>query len=45
MVSRARLARGTVTPVEISVAAADGEKGIFVPGMQYASVVLATTVT
>jgi hypothetical protein len=45
MVRRARLARSTVTPVEISVAAADGEKGIFVPGECYGSVLLATTVT
>jgi len=45
MISRARLARSTVTPVEISVAAADGERGIFLPHKTFGSVLLAATVT
>jgi hypothetical protein len=45
MVSRARLARSTVTPVEISVAAEDGERGIFLPDKTHGSVLLAATVT
>jgi hypothetical protein len=45
MVSRARLARSTVTPVEISVAAEDGERGNFLPDKTHGSVLLAATVT
>ncbi|GMF50249.1 unnamed protein product [Phytophthora fragariaefolia] len=42
---RSRFARITVTPIEISVAAADGKKGIFVPVKSHGSVLLATTAT
>ncbi|GMF42212.1 unnamed protein product [Phytophthora fragariaefolia] len=45
MTHRSRFARSTVTPMEISVAGADGEKGIFVPMKSYDSVLLVTTVT
>jgi hypothetical protein len=45
LVSRAKLTRSAVTPVEVAVAAPDGEQGVFVPTMTCGSVMLAATVT
>ncbi|ETO68372.1 hypothetical protein F444_14774, partial [Phytophthora nicotianae P1976] len=45
MVTKTYLGRRTVTPIEIAVAAGDGERGVFVPTVQLGSVMLATTVT
>ncbi|KAI9987939.1 hypothetical protein PInf_024194 [Phytophthora infestans] len=45
LVRRARIVRNAVTPVEISVAATDGEEGIFVPNDACGAVLLAATVT
>ncbi|KAE9272147.1 hypothetical protein PR003_g30294, partial [Phytophthora rubi] len=45
LVSRAKLTRSAVTPVEVAVAAPDGEEGVFVPTMTCGSVMLAATVT
>ncbi|ETN04208.1 hypothetical protein PPTG_14918 [Phytophthora nicotianae INRA-310] len=40
-----RTSGATITPIEIAVAAGDGERGVFVPTVQLGSVMLATTVT
>ncbi|KAE8960370.1 hypothetical protein PR002_g30239 [Phytophthora rubi] len=45
LVGRARLTRSAVTPVEVSVAAPDGEEGIFIPTTTHGSVMMAATVT
>ncbi|KAL4163671.1 hypothetical protein KRP22_005099 [Phytophthora ramorum] len=45
IVERARLAKRTVTPMQVSVTAADGEKGIFIPNRNCGAVMLAITVT
>ncbi|KAE9019567.1 hypothetical protein PR003_g13545 [Phytophthora rubi] len=45
LVGRARLARSAVTPVEVAVAAPDGEEGIFIPTTIHGSVMMAATVT
>ncbi|ETM33991.1 hypothetical protein L914_18826, partial [Phytophthora nicotianae] len=45
MVTKTYLGRRTVTPIEIAVAAGDGERGVFIPTVQLGSVMLATTVT
>ncbi|KAE9021238.1 hypothetical protein PR002_g12306 [Phytophthora rubi] len=42
---KAQLAERTVTPVRVSVAAEDGEYGIFIPTKQAGAVMLAATVT
>ncbi|KAE8984252.1 hypothetical protein PF011_g20850 [Phytophthora fragariae] len=44
-VERARLAKRAVTPMQVSVTAADGEKGIFIPNKNCGAVMLAMTVT
>ncbi|KAE9258765.1 hypothetical protein PR003_g35076, partial [Phytophthora rubi] len=45
MVRRTELAGCTVTPIEVSVAADDGEVGIFLPTENTGAVMLAATVT
>ncbi|KAE9303040.1 hypothetical protein PF008_g22326 [Phytophthora fragariae] len=45
MTGKAQLAERTVTPVQVSVAAEDGECGIFIPTKQAGAVMLAATVT
>ncbi|ETK71353.1 hypothetical protein L915_21394, partial [Phytophthora nicotianae] len=45
LVKRTRLAQSAVTPIEVTVAARDGEEGIFVPSRRCGTVMLATTVT
>uniref|UniRef100_H3H6R6 Uncharacterized protein n=1 Tax=Phytophthora ramorum TaxID=164328 RepID=H3H6R6_PHYRM len=45
LVSRAKLMRSAVTPVEVAVAAPDDEDGVFLPTMTCGSVMLAATVT
>ncbi|KAG3074346.1 hypothetical protein PI125_g22016 [Phytophthora idaei] len=45
LVQRTRLVRRTVTPVEVSVVAPDGEEVIFVPTASCEAVMLAATVT
>jgi hypothetical protein len=45
LVSWTKLTRSAVTPVEVAVAAPDGEQGVFVPTMTCGSVMLAATVT
>ncbi|KAG1697434.1 hypothetical protein DVH05_016308 [Phytophthora capsici] len=45
MARRTQLEGRTVTPVEIAVAAADGEVGVFLPTKQTGAVMLAATVT
>ncbi|KAE9174383.1 hypothetical protein PF002_g29070 [Phytophthora fragariae] len=45
LVRHARLTRNAVTPVEVSVAAADGEEGMFIPTRSCGAVMLAVTVT
>jgi hypothetical protein len=45
LVGRAKLTRSAVTPVEVAVAAPDGEQGVFVPTIACGSVMLAATVT
>ncbi|KAE9034811.1 hypothetical protein PR002_g7932 [Phytophthora rubi] len=44
-VERARLTKWAVTPMQVSVTAADGEKGIFIPNKNCSAVMLAMTVT
>ncbi|KAE8888595.1 hypothetical protein PF002_g13113 [Phytophthora fragariae] len=43
-VRRTRIAQGTVVPMQVAVAAEDGERGIFVPTKNTGAVMLATTV-
>ncbi|KAG3241015.1 hypothetical protein PI124_g14106 [Phytophthora idaei] len=45
MATKTRVGRGTVTLVEITVAAEDGEKGVFIPSRQLGPVMFAATVT
>ncbi|OWZ03688.1 hypothetical protein PHMEG_00024532, partial [Phytophthora megakarya] len=45
MVGTTHLAARTVTPVEVSVTARDGERGMFVPTHSVGAVLLATTIT
>ncbi|GMF88830.1 unnamed protein product [Phytophthora fragariaefolia] len=45
MVSRSRLMGHAVTPVEVSMASEDGERGLFLPTEHTAAVLLAATVT
>ncbi|ETP43607.1 hypothetical protein F442_09686, partial [Phytophthora nicotianae P10297] len=45
MVGKQAIAAKTVTPVEVSVTAEDGERGVFVPLKHVGSVMLAATVT
>jgi hypothetical protein len=45
LVSRVKLRRSTVTPVEVAVAAPDGEQGVFVPLRTCGAVMMAATVT
>ncbi|KAG2789777.1 hypothetical protein PC129_g18373 [Phytophthora cactorum] len=45
MATKTRVGRGTVMLVEITVAAEDGDKGVFIPSRQLGSVMLVDTVT
>jgi hypothetical protein len=45
LVSHVKLRRSTVTPVEVAVAAPDGEQGVFVPLRTCGTVMMAATVT
>jgi hypothetical protein len=45
LVSRVKLRRSTVTPVEVAVAAPDGEQDVFVPLRTCGAVMMAATVT
>ncbi|KAI9985087.1 hypothetical protein PInf_004396 [Phytophthora infestans] len=45
LMCRTRLRRSAVTPVEVSVAASDGEEGLFIPTQSCGTVMMATTLT
>ncbi|KAE9073770.1 hypothetical protein PF010_g24940 [Phytophthora fragariae] len=45
LVRQTRLTRSSVTPMEVVVAAPDGEEGVFVPTQRCGTVMLATTLT